>query len=181
MYNENEKPLGMSDEEWDEFLKSSLWLSCPQEVKDAFYKQNGFQLSDAEHDEIWQEMPDYLAQLKEEHSKKKFVYMYTPNGMEKIQKCMNIIKKMSDYLDEPIVVKAQPIDTILMVNEYETQILSFRISEIKFGTDVVDGKCGTLLSDLNETASLVSLAVANNGIDISVDVYINDAVVVKEV
>jgi len=180
MCNENEKPLGMSDEEWDELNKQAFFQQCPDEVKEIIRKQ-GINLTDEEHEQIWQDLPKYFAHLRKEHKKKKIITMFTPDGLNKISQCISIIKTIGTLINEDVKIELAPIETIYRANQTVSQLIIVVINEIKFGQEVVDGKCGNLLSQLNEIADVISLSTDYSGENISMHIYINDAVVVKEI
>lgn len=177
----NEKPWAVPDDEWEAIEKQAMFQQCPSEVKKAIMAQNDINLSEEECDEIWQNLPDYFAHLRKEHKKKKYFTMFTPEGLNKVSACVNIVKQIANLIDEEININFIPVQTIGNMNKTVTQIINVVINEIKFGQDVVAGKCGNLLSQLNEIADTITLTVAINNEDISMHIYIKNAVLVKEI
>ena len=178
--NYDERPLGMSDEEWTELLINGYFASdCPQEVKNAFMQQNGFKLADELHNEIWHQMPEYIENLRKKARAEGRITMYTPDAMIKITKVISLLKQLAELSGEDINISIPPVSTTYISPNYIPSV--YIVAEIAQLSLSWKDKSKNIFEDLMSVADNVNVSLNFDETQLSLGIFNNDAVIVRKI
>lgn len=176
----NEIPLGMSEEEWVETLINSYFsVDCPNEIKDAFLEQNGFNFADEIHNEIWHNMPKYIKEIRTQAQNEGRIVMYTPESMVKITRCINIVKQIANLSNLPIEIQMLPVSTTFApANFLKPAGFVAEIEELSLDWE---DKSKNLFEELMTVADNISVHLNYNEDSIAITVNFKDAVIIQKI